>query len=68
MENQEDCSAVSGDRYGKSVRLRRDAVASGISVGSFYGLCKDGISDNREEMENSAKNEEWPYVRMPFNR
>ena len=44
--NQEDCSAVSGDRYGKSVRLRRDAVASGISVGSFYGLCKDGISDN----------------------
>ena len=50
-----DCSAVSGDRYGKSVRLRRDAVASGISVGSFYGLCKDGISDNSRRDGDSAK-------------
>ena len=67
MENQKDCSAVSGDRYGKSVRLRRDAVASGISVGSFYGLCKDGISDNSRR-DGDLRKMRMAVRQMPFNR
>ena len=55
-KSQEDCSAVSGDRYGK---FRSGSAGTQLlpesQLDRFDGLCKDGISDNSRRDGDSAK-------------